>query len=213
MAAGQGGLDERLRSAARNARQRANEFYEYAFLPPSMTDEEFRIGPTATSSPDEYGGFAFTEWLDSGRPSGSQKPPAEARVVTDVDAEAATVDHEQRFEFGEWLGSEELTVETDPDPESTVEREYGEFAFTEWLADGESDFEPVVFDEPESEPRPEEPVTPEKPSTPGLRSQFGFKPHPAKAATYALFFAVLTLVALSAAGLAPVLGPATGLGG
>lgn len=205
---------EHARQYARRSRKRANEFYEYAFLPPSVTDDDFACEPdTPDFGADGFDGFVFTEWLDAARATGPQKPPAQPRVVTDDTVTTGeTIEQDRRFEFGEWLESEDATVKTatqsTPEP-TTADREHGEFEFVEWLASGESGFEPISISEEPAEPV--EPATPEPEPTTGPR--FGTKPHPAKAATYALFLAVLTLSVLSVVGYAPVLGPATGLGG
>ncbi|QLD85312.1 hypothetical protein HWV23_06085 [Natronomonas halophila] len=193
-------------------RERANEFYEYAFLPPSYTNDDFDAETSSEAGietdPDDFDGFVFTDWLEAARPTGPTKPPAEPRVVSEATPTETTIDQDRRFEFVEWLESEEPDVgtATPPTPEPTAEAEYGEFAFTEWLDSGESDFEPLSISEEPAEPT--EPTSPD-PATPRL----GIKPHPAKAATYALFLAVLTLSVLTVVGYAPILGPATGLGG
>jgi hypothetical protein len=154
-------------------RERANEFYEYAFLPPSYTNDDFAAGTVTEADveadPEEFGGFVFSEWLES----------------------------------------EELDVGTPTPsaPEPTAEAAYREFEFIEWLESGDSGFEPISISEDPTEPV--EPTTP-RPTT---GSRLGIEPHPAKAATYALFLAVLTLAVLSVVGYAPILGPATGLGG
>lgn len=209
---------EAAKEYAGQSRDRANEFYEYAFLPPSYTNDDFGAETTSEADvetgPEDFDGFVFTDWLDAARPTGPQKPPAEARVVTDAEVTAGeSIDQDRRFEFVEWLESDEIDVETatqsTPEPIAN-ESDYGEFAFIEWLDSGDSEFEPIgITDEP-VEPV-EEPATPE-PETPTV-PRLGIEPHPAKAATYALFLAVLTLAVLSVVGYAPVLGPATGLGG
>ncbi|MEF8807904.1 hypothetical protein [Natronomonas sp.] len=136
-------------------RERLREFYVYAFLPPSVTNDEF---------------------------------DGDSEAESEIDVETAT--------------------QPTPEP-TTADREYGEFEFVEWLASGESGFEPIDIGEGPTEPA--ESAMPESGPTTGPR--LGIKPHPAKAATYALFLAVLTLAVLSVVGYAPVLGPATGLGG
>ncbi|MFT4883019.1 MAG: hypothetical protein ACI8U4_000517 [Natronomonas sp.] len=205
---------ERARQYARRSRKRVNEFYEYAFLPRSVTDDDLGSEPdTPALGATDFDGFVFTEWLDAGRTAGPQKPPTQPRVVTDETVTTGElIDQDRRFEFGEWLESEDVGVGTPtqqtPEP-TTADREHGEFEFVEWLASDESGFEPISIGEEPAEPVG--PATPEPEPTTGPR--FGIKPHPAKAATYALFLAVLTLSVLSVVGYAPVLGPATGLGG
>lgn len=73
------------------------------------------------------------------------------------------------------------------------------FDFGEWLAAGEG-FDPT---------EPAEPAVEEAPPVPDAGPSL--RPHPAKAATYALFLALAALAALSVAGLLPTLGPAVGL--
>jgi hypothetical protein len=208
---------ELLRQYVRQSRDRADEFYEYAFLPPSYTNDDFGAetssGADVETDPADFDGFVFTDWLDAARPTGPQKPPTKARVVTEAEVTAGeSFDQDRRFAFAEWLESDEIDVETatQPTPEPpTADREYGESEFVEWLASGESGFEPIDIGEGPTEPA--EPAMPE--SGPTTSPRLGIKPHPAKAATYALFLAVLTLAVLSVVGYAPVLGPATGLGG
>jgi hypothetical protein len=134
------------------------------------------------SGPDEAPGteaepFDFGAWLEEGRGSGPTEPPAEPRVV-----------------------AEAVTPTVDP------EADYGSFDFEAWLTEGE-EFEPVELLEPEAEePAGDLSVEPEPTEGQRLRRPtFGI--HPAKAATYGLFLAVVTLVALSVAGHLPALGP------
>jgi hypothetical protein len=208
--------DDALRTAQKYAglsRERATDFYEYAFLPPSYTNDDVDAEPSSEAGietdPDDFDGFVFTDWLETGRPAGPTKPPAEPRIVSEATAPTeTTVDQDRRFEFVEWLETEELDAgtATPSTPDSTAEVEYGEFDFIEWLESGDAGFEPISISE-----EPAEPVEPDPEPATGPR--LGIKPHPAKAATYALFVAMLTLAVLSVVGYAPILGPATGLGG
>lgn len=126
--------------------------------------------------------FDFGTWLEEGRGSGPAKPPAEPRVVTEA-----------------------TTPTVDP------EADFGSFDFEAWLAAGEG-FEPVDVLEPEpGEPDDDVAVEPGSTDGPRLRRPtFGI--HPAKAATFGLFLAVVALVALTVAGHLPALGP-TGFAG
>jgi hypothetical protein len=165
------------RSIPSALRERLRAFYAYAFLPPSVTDEEFSGDRgTTTAGPDS--------------------------------------DDFEGFEFGAWLESEAVHVEATA--ESTAgrcdDREFETFDFVAWLAADESGFEPIsVGPEPTASDAVEAPATDAKPDRTRLFG-LGRRPHPAKAATYALFVAMLTLAVLSAVGYAPVLGHRNGTG-
>lgn len=171
---------------ARALRERLEDLYARAFLPPTVTDEEEEEATLEAGRPtaDDYDEFDFVGWLEDGRETGPTKAPAEARVVTDV------------------------AVQT-TDPADPADGDYGEFAFADWLVAGES-FDPAdgfgvgVADTPAVEA---DDTTSDAPLVP--RPSLAI--HPAKAATYALFLAVAALAALSAVGYLPALGPAEGL--
>lgn len=177
-------LDEKLDPAA--TRERLDDLYARFFLPPSVTDDESTEPGARTDVGVEADvePFDFAAWLDEGRGSGPTKPPAETRVVTDAVAGTA----------------------------GPVDADYTEFDFTGWLSAGDS-FEPIEAYEPEPEDVPagtETPVDVSAADEPLLpHPTFGV--HPAKAATFALFLAVVALVALTVTGYLPALGP-TGLG-
>lgn len=174
-----------VRRFARLSRQRADAFYAYAFLPPSVTDDDFGSEAATTAGPDSgsFEGFDLTDWLGTvpvatEPESGTETPtPTEAASGTTVDA-----------------------------------TEFGTFDVVGWLDAGESGFEPIGIADESADDAVDAPTAHDEPTTPSV-TRHGFRPHPAKAATYALFLAVLTLAALSIVGYAPVLGPGTGLGG
>lgn len=160
-------------------RERANAFYAWAFMPPSVTDEAFEAAAPspAGADPSEYGGFDIAEWLEASGP----------HVAADAAAEP----------------------EADPDPVATGAEG---FDFAGWLAAG-GEFDPADVsgvEEPASRSGPAaegaEPAVP-SPASPLPR------PHPVKAATFALFLAVAALAALTMAGYLPTLGPAGGFAG
>lgn len=204
------GLEERLDADV--VRERVDErvdptvvrtgldgFYARYFLPPSVTEDELTTDEVADSERTEavtteqpgYEPFDFGAWLDAGSATGPEKPPAEPRVVTGAATAQAVV------------------------ADADADADYGSFEFGAWLAAGE-EFEPIEVMEPEPEPEPAEAAVDASPEpTPADGSSVRrptFEIHPAKAATYALFLAVVALVGLTVAGLLPALGP-TGLAG
>ncbi|MFQ3318377.1 MAG: hypothetical protein ACI80F_000430 [Natronomonas sp.] len=175
-------LRERLDIDLGDARARADELYEYAFLPPSVTNDELneQIEPATEEFADAE--FDFTEWLDEGADAPrTAEPTAPEPVETAETAETVMIDP-AGFEFDDWVraGDTELDlIEPEPEADESVETDV--------------------------------PDAPDQPSPSIPRPKLGISVHPAKAATFALFLAVVALSALSASGILPTLGPAAGL--
>lgn len=212
-------LDEQLRPRA--LRERVEELYAYAFLPPSVTNEDVEVDGRAERIDVEFGEFDVGGWLGEGGAPGPTTPPSEPRVVSEpspggTGVDEATYDGEG-FRFVEWMdarpqGSGGTDDERDEATEETTDdaAASGEFQFGAWLGEGEGEaFERVTVEESdeaadEAEPfaeEPDEPILP-RPSV---------AVHPAKAATYLLFLAVAVLAVLSMSGALSALGPATGI--
>lgn len=126
--------------------------------------------------------FDFGAWLEEGRGSGAAEPPAEPRVVTEAAAPAV-----------------------DPDAD------FGSFDFEAWLTEGE-EFEPIDVLEPDTVEPSGDVASEADPADGPLLRRPTVGIHPAKAATYALFLAVVAVLALTVGGHLPALGP-TGLAG
>lgn len=154
----------------------------YARATPSSGVTEGEASDGSGSSGDAVQAeFDFAAWLEASHTSGPSKPPAESRLVTDVA-----------------VGTTE-----------SVDADYGEFAFAEWLASSDS-FEPTAAPAVESDGIPSVESVGSSSDRRGVPRP-SVTVHPAKAATYALFFTVVVLAALSMMGYLPVLGPADGL--
>lgn len=240
MATGRDGLDpaairDRLEafdpgSTWETVRERLDAFYVRYFMPPSVTRDdgtEAQTEPGAVTDVDaSYEGFDFGAWLQAGRESGPRAPPSEPRVVTEAagteTGPVASADEYEGFAFAEWLadgeaydplGADAGVEGPTPDAERATATRESEFAFDEWLAEGET-YDPVdvgggrerAGEGPLGEPSGVK--EPTAPGTPGASAGL----HPAKAATFALFLAVVALVALTVAGHLPALGP-TGFAG
>ena len=145
-----------------------------------------------------FGGFDFREWMAADETAGPSSPPDSARVVTpsiaEVDPEAAATSE-----------SAALTGAAGGDYPAG-------FAFSEWLGEGETEFvDPEAL---RAEPEPETPsVGATVPGEPGYPTPPGggiSELPPVKVALFALFAATLAAVALTIAGPAAPLGPATG---
>jgi hypothetical protein len=197
--------------SGRSVRAKIDGLYR-AFVPSDRRSDDLESGAEAGPAAVEPDNFDFAGWLETGRASGPQTPPQEARVVTETaETQTQVADHEtERFDFAEWLGE----VEADPADAELVDsasesEEYGGFVFGEWLATGETDIEPLAPEASEATTA-EEPWATAEPAAP-TASGLVFDVHPVKAATIALFVAVAALAVLSMTGLLPTLGPAGGL--
>lgn len=147
-----------------------------------------------------FAGFGFRQWMESDDTEGPSPPPDQPRVVTrtiaEVDPEAAATSESAAFS-----GSVDASATTG-------------FAFAEWLGAGETEFVDPEALLPEPEPEPETPsVGASVPGGPGYPSPPGgglSEFPPVKVAVFAVFAATLAAVALTIAGPAAPLGPATG---
>lgn len=171
------GVRERVESVA--VRERIDEFYAYAFLPPTVTDEDFG-SDTAPTADVVYDGFEFGAWLGSGRNAETETLLGDSQATEDETTESRTTDAEADDEFH----------------------------FDDWLASGSDDFEPVDLssEDTETTSAAQTASTAEQPTL-SLSTDI----HPMRAATFALFFAVVALAVLSVIGYLPALGPASGL--
>ncbi|PSP67972.1 hypothetical protein BRC85_03585 [Halobacteriales archaeon QS_1_69_70] len=154
-------------------------------------ERERDVGPA-------FGGFDFLQWMRSDDVEGPTPPPETARVVSpsidEVDPEAAA-----RSESAAVSGAAGGAAQTG-------------FAFAEWLAAGDTEFVDPEALMAEPEPTPPSagasvPGDPGYPAPPG-GSVADFPP--VKVAMFAVFAASLAAVALTVAGPAAPLGPATG---
>jgi hypothetical protein len=195
--------------SGRSVRAKIDGLYR-AFVPSDRRSDDLESGAEAGPAAVEPDNFDFAGWLETGRASGPQTPPQEARVVTETaETQTQVADHEaEQFDFAEWLGEVEAATDAEAADLASESEEYGGFVFGEWLATGETDIEPLAPEASEAttaeEPWAAEPAAP-------TASGLVFDVHPVKAATIALFVAVAALAVLSMTGLLPTLGPAGGL--
>jgi hypothetical protein len=169
---------------------------------PTTTVEE-TVEETADAVRDvtpAFAGFGFRQWMESDDTEGPSPPPDQPRVVTrsiaEVDPQAAATSESAAFS-----GSVDASATTG-------------FAFAEWLGEAETEFVDPEALQPEPEPEPETPsVGATVPGEPGYPTPPGggiSELPPVKVAVFAVFAATLAAVALTIAGPAAPLGPATG---